>query len=135
MCNCWLLLFFERTSFSKLLLLFRLKNVITFFQIVSLSPPPTVGPNHKCCAMNILGPKYLTAVFRKLMGPRYSHVNRNFVCYFIIRRRTNIKKKILLVIIVLDLLCVKSLSLELLVYTGRIWIIILELFQTYFRTY
>ena len=25
----------------------------------------TVGPNHKCCAMNIEGPKYFTVVFGK----------------------------------------------------------------------
>ena len=35
------------------------------------SPPPTVGQNHKCCVMNIRGPKYFTVVFGKQMGPSY----------------------------------------------------------------
>ena len=30
----------------------------------------TVGPNHKCCAMNFKGPKYFTTVWRKQIGPR-----------------------------------------------------------------
>ena len=34
-------------------------------------PPPPMGPNHKCCAMNIYWPKYFTAVFGEQMVPSY----------------------------------------------------------------